>query len=861
MPFATRHDSIPDFGEQATIRSIQHGDWDDPHTWDIQRIPEATDIVSITHAVQAAERATCKVAAVYTNGHLWFAPEQSSQLTLETLLIAPGGSLVVGLPNAPIQNGYEVHLAFSGTLDPATDPDEYGLGLVVIDGSVSIHGAPRGQSYIRLAQPLRAIAKTLPVGQPVPSEWQIGDHILLPDSRQPTGKTISVMDNYEYQTITSINGNLIDIGGQLLYHHPGAYDSLTGQLDFTPHVANITRNVTLETAHGSPRRGHTFFTGRSTVDIQNGCFRNLGRTTTAPTGPGNHIGRYPLHLHHMYGPPPNPQNAHQFAVTGNVVMNDGPFPPNNERWGIVLHDSHYGRVANNILHKIVGAAILTEDGSEYMNVIEHNFICQVTGSGDRMGMGNEATGIWCRGGQSIVRNNVVCNVLGTAPGQQHCGYSVFQQYTGDHGNVMTPNFPGADPHHDGTLVNLYSTPLKEFADNEVYSSCAGVTMWWIGCEYTAPRTDQESFVSGLQTWNLYSSHWVHYHTHNLTIARWKARGTPLLGEPHNMLYYGADYFMSGWLLEDCDLQGTQDGVMLSTDTQGEQCVADCLIAVAGSGIIMQSLWTSSYTPKDLKPRAVCLNNSVVKPIPGSQFMAIDMQYRLHGAVTLVRRDELSVMRYQGQKGNDFNVLYPQQEASFVVPQTILNSDGTPQLEGAPDAGLTNAEAWDKYGIAIAGRVAKAGYSMLPEITGLVERASTPPPPTDTEPPSRPTNLHAVAETTTIALRWDASTDNVGVTGYTVHLPTLAVLETQITALLIESLSPDTEYVIAVVAHDAAGNHSAPARITVRTKPLPAAWEPEASQTGVWGMPDGTEVQATAVGPSAIAILKRINELF
>jgi hypothetical protein len=55
----------------------------------------------------------------------------------------------------------------------------------------------------------------------------------------------------------------------------------------------------------------------------------------------------------------------------------------------------------------------------------------------------------------------------------------------------------------------------------------------------------------------------------------------------------------------------------------------------------------------------------------------------------------------------------------VVPQTIYNSDGTPKLKGAPVAGLTNAQAWALYGVAIAGEVAPSTATTLDGINGLV----------------------------------------------------------------------------------------------------------------------------------------------
>src|SRR2546425_10789557 len=93
-------------------------------------------------------------------------------------------------------------------------------------------------------------------------------------------------------------------------------------------------------------------------------------------------------------------------------------------------------------------------------------------------------------------------------------------------------------------------------------------------------------------------------------------------------------------------------------------------------------------------------------------------------------------------------------------------------------------------------------------------ASTPAPP-DTTPPTAPTNLTASAATDTrINLSWTASTDNVGVTGYTVERCQGAACSNfaQIappagTTFSDMGLTASTSYSYRVRATDAAGNLS------------------------------------------------------
>ncbi|MFI1607725.1 cellulase family glycosylhydrolase, partial [Streptomyces griseofuscus] len=81
--------------------------------------------------------------------------------------------------------------------------------------------------------------------------------------------------------------------------------------------------------------------------------------------------------------------------------------------------------------------------------------------------------------------------------------------------------------------------------------------------------------------------------------------------------------------------------------------------------------------------------------------------------------------------------------------------------------------------------------------------------TDTTAPTAPTGL-AVSGTTasSVSLKWSASTDNVGVTGYDVYRGSTKVGSTTSTSYTDSGLSASTAYSYTVKAKDAAGNVSA-----------------------------------------------------
>ena len=88
---------------------------------------------------------------------------------------------------------------------------------------------------------------------------------------------------------------------------------------------------------------------------------------------------------------------------------------------------------------------------------------------------------------------------------------------------------------------------------------------------------------------------------------------------------------------------------------------------------------------------------------------------------------------------------------------------------------------------------------------------------DTESPTDPTNLTASNETSsTVDLSWNASSDNVGVTGYNVYIDGSLLGTVTGTSAAVTGLSASTTYVAGVRARDAVGNLSGQASTSFTT---------------------------------------------
>jgi hypothetical protein len=129
-------------------------------------------------------------------------------------------------------------------------------------------------------------------------------------------------------------------------------------------------------------------------------FDSSGNVTHIGT---NQVGRYSVHLHHLIGPATSSVGGYQFKLIANAV--DGGL-----KWGLAIHDTHYGLVRDNIVYHVEGTGIVTEDGASY-NIIERNFVVRTGITNDEWVVPVDddslSSGFWFRAGNNYALNNVV----------------------------------------------------------------------------------------------------------------------------------------------------------------------------------------------------------------------------------------------------------------------------------------------------------------------------------------------------------------------------------------------------------------------------------------------------------------------
>lgn len=781
--FDLHHDSVPNFAQSPTIQSTQNGNWSSASTWNPARVPQAGDIVLISHnVIYDTMTGNVDVIGIEASAALRFKTNQNTTLKVGTLLVMPDGTLEVGTTGSPIANNVTANIIIKDhPLDLTNDnvgvydPEQFGTGILVINGTWTMHGSTKSSTFVRLSEEPLAGTTQLKLSIAVEG-WKSGDRLILPDTRHlnsgHTGGT-SYVPEWEELTVSSISGDgkTVTLTKALKFDHLGARDA-NNHLEFLPHVGNLTRNIAIQSENPKGTRGHTQAHHNADIDIRYAAFKDLGRTkneelnntTFNNSGTVSHIGknqiaRYPIHTHHLRGAVPTPSNGYQFTLIGNAV--DGGTDKHNLKWGMTIHGSHYGLIRENVVYNMAGAGIAFEDGSETHNVLEKNFVMRIRGTGMRADVGcdykkidcgREGAGFWFRGPNNYVRDNVAANM------PDRYAFTINAKWTGE---VTIPAYQGADPNHGGTqatTIHLNGTPILEFARNEAYgASKGGMVYWWIGTDGAAsdgPQDVPRSYIKDFVAWHTETAIFG-YASHRLTIDHPVIRGDKTTATKGKSIgYQSNDYLQKSLIIQNADIQGVQTGIMAPiliepryTPKIGFVTIKDSLIR-AYYGITVIQPWHNN-DPSGMNPREIHIRNVKFESLGVSPnnnappYHGINMDPTTL-ATNLIVPTKVFVYNYNQLPGEDFQVYSPEQDPNYVVPKTILKDNGTPKVIGSPNVGLTNTQNKAKHGIAMAGEITPClDKSSYPEMRGFVCNGSASTNQLDTTPPVVPVGFQVM----------------------------------------------------------------------------------------------------------------------
>ncbi len=460
--------SIARADEPAVLRSTQSGPWSSKETWNLGRIPKTGDQVVIsqgTHVTYDIE-ARDVIRLVQIAGTLEFARDRSTQLNAGLISLVDGEDpteegfdchfapppptpgkarpeLLVGLPGQPIPEEFTatIRLHYVEGMNKESCP-----ALINCGGRLELHGTPMRNTWVKMKKTSDVGANSVTLMESV-DDWNIGDHVIVTSTTEqrdrrggPSGGFLD-RSQTESRTITKIGKKDFTGGYSLSLDRPLTFEHYADG-EFCAEVANLTRNVVIESAQPDGVRGHTMIHVNSSGSISYAEFRHLGKEGV--------LGRYSLHFH-LCGD----------TMRGSSVIGASIWDSHNRF--LTIHGTDAIVVRDCVGYKSIGHGFFLEDGTEINNVLDHNLAATI-GPGVPLPQQvipfdpNRGAGFWFANCQNVFTRNVAAECA-------EYGYRFDCKLT-DNFNPVLPIRQG-----DGTtkLTDTRTMPFIRFQDNEAHT--------------------------------------------------------------------------------------------------------------------------------------------------------------------------------------------------------------------------------------------------------------------------------------------------------------------------------------------------------------------------------------------------------
>ena len=456
-----------------TIRSVANGRWSQAKTWQPARVPKAGDRVLVARGTRVIYdvASTAVIRMVQVAGTLEFARDRKTELNVGLLKVqnsqvcsesgfacdfhgtndagephaAPKGprpALLIGTPESPIPAGHtaRVRLHFLEGMDRNSAP-----AIACCSARLEIHGSPLSRSWVELGADAGPGDRRLVLGEAV-SGWRIGDELIVTGSeRRRAGRTYRgnpESATTEARRITAIDGLMLTLDRPLAETHPGSGE-------FRCEVANLSRNVVIESADPGGVRGHTVFHRFSQGSISHARFAHLGKEGL--------LGRYAIHFHKVG------DTMRGSSVTGVAIVDS------HNRW-ITIHGTQYLVVRDCVGYQSVGHGFFLEDGTEVFNLLERNLAVQAY-RGRRLPDQvlpfdqNDGAGFWWPNGLNTLVGNVAAE-------NDHYGFRYDVQKT----SRFDPRLPIRTAKGRERVVDIRTLGIWRFENNESHTNFAGMVV-------------------------------------------------------------------------------------------------------------------------------------------------------------------------------------------------------------------------------------------------------------------------------------------------------------------------------------------------------------------------------------------------
>jgi hypothetical protein len=464
-------------------RTAHTGPWSDPATWVGGQLPAAGENIQIArgHVVTYDLPTSPAFRAIHVAGTLTFSREKSTVLSVGLIKVTPGElcsedgfvcdahaappaipvqdsalgmqdcALEIGTADNPIPAGVKatIRLVYFDGMDKETLP-----AIMTCGGRWDTHGAPLNHTWLKLGADAKKGDTTVTLSEPV-TGWNIGDRVIVTSSkaldgysdtfRSKPGKPAYV--NTEERIITKLAQTTVTLDRPLDTAH-------LGHGDYRAEIANLSRNVVIESADPAGVRGHTMYHAGGTGGISYAEFRHLGKEGI--------LGKYAIHFHLV-----------RDGMRGSGVIGASIWDSQN-RW-LTIHGTDYLLVRDCVGYQSVGHGFFLEDGTEQYNVLDHNLAVQAFHGKQLKGQvlpfdNNEGAGFWWANGRNTFVRNVACE-------NDRYGFK-FELRGKSH--RFDPEMRLRMPDGEQRTVDVRTLPFIRFEENEAH--CDGLYAMNLGDE-------------------------------------------------------------------------------------------------------------------------------------------------------------------------------------------------------------------------------------------------------------------------------------------------------------------------------------------------------------------------------------------
>jgi hypothetical protein len=491
--------------QAALIRSVCSGAWSSPATWEGGKVPSAGARVQVRagHTVTYDVNSAAAIRFLHIAGILTFARNKDTRLDVGLIKIQPGDEASedgfdcdAHLPAT--QPGQPKPALEVGTADQPIDPKHTAIirlvyvegtakdswpAIVCCGGRMDFHGAPMNRTWLKLGSTAKAKDTVITLAEPV-TGWRVGDRLILTATTRQNKQKKTFRDHVSDNTATEERIIQALDGVRLTLDKPLAYEHLA-EGAYRGDVANLSRNVIVESADPARHRGHTMYHRHSAGSISYAEFRHLGKEGV--------LGRYSLHYHLA------DDTMRGSSVIGASIWDSG------NRW-LTIHGTNYLVVRDCVGYRSLGHGFFFEDGTEVYNVLDRNLAVQALTAKPLPNQvlpfdKNDGSGFWWANSLNTFTRNTACEC-------DEYGYFFQAVKTA----TFDPTLSVQQPDGGKRQVDIRTLPFIRFEDNEAHCQRRHAFNLGGGVPFGKPNVDgvgpddRHPFViRNMKIWNV---HWA-----------------------------------------------------------------------------------------------------------------------------------------------------------------------------------------------------------------------------------------------------------------------------------------------------------------------------------------------------------------